>query len=58
MIYWLFKKYMKRLVDEYAEAYDKRAKETLDPAMRPDVYWLQQHLDGKLSEVTEESIDD
>lgn len=55
MIYWIFKKYMKRLVDEYAEAYDKRAKKTLDPAMRPDVYWLQQFLDGKLTEV--ESID-
>ena len=50
MFYYLFKKYMKRLVDEYAEAYDKRAKLTKDPAMRPDVYWLQKFLEGKLEE--------
>lgn len=46
-MYWLFKKYIRRLIAEYAEAYDVEAKASGNPNMRPDLYWLQVYLDGK-----------
>lgn len=47
MIYWLFKRYMIRLIDEYADAYEAEQTASGNLHMRPDVYWLQRYLSGK-----------
>lgn len=46
-MYWLFKRYMKRLIAEYKEAYDTEQRATLNVNMRPDFYYLEQYLTGK-----------
>lgn len=52
-MYWLFKRYIKRLIDEYAEAYDVESRATHSTNMSPDIYWLQQYLDGKFEWVSD-----
>ncbi len=44
MIYRLFKRYMLRLINEYAKAYDIESRASGNTDMRTDVYWLQKYL--------------
>lgn len=47
MIYRLFKRYMLRLINEYANAYDIESKASGNTDMRTDVCWLHKYLLGE-----------